>query len=405
MPTPPPTDVRHADRAVAEYGDLGRAWVAAKAQGDPPADAFATDLRRLGHRRGMALLRQAIESGIGSVEGAPDSLRELFADLDAEPDWVDHGRLDRAGEVLVRQSLQFGLVLGSVSLVSGYANPAAALPLVLTGRYADQAGVRSLEVGAWLREILAPGGLRRDGLGFERTVRVRVIHALVRQHLDAQPQWDHHRLGRPINQADMAFTLTEFGVLTLEAMGRLGVDLTAQEVDDLALLWRYVGHLSGVGPVLLPHTMADQSRLGDLYHLTRPGADETSRRLVHGLLEDFLVPEVALLLPAPLRGQARAVTAGVIRGLVGDDLADELEVPPSSYGRALPVVAAATRISTRAQDALPGGRARRTRRGYRYRDTQERRLRERLGVSHDLVDSAPDAPGSHPAGPPAGPRS
>ena len=112
------------------------------------------------------------------------------------PAWVDFDQLDRAATHLVRNGLQYGLVLAAAALMVGYTNPAAARPLVLTGRLVHNAGVRNLEVGDWLREVTTPGGLRRHGLGFERTVRVRLIHAHVRRHLTGHRDWDPTRSAR-----------------------------------------------------------------------------------------------------------------------------------------------------------------------------------------------------------------
>ena len=53
------------------------------------ADACADDAVRIGRGRYMRLLREALGSGIRTVPDAPDSIRALFAELDAVPGWVD----------------------------------------------------------------------------------------------------------------------------------------------------------------------------------------------------------------------------------------------------------------------------------------------------------------------------
>ena len=228
-----PTHARNVDLAVERHGDVGRAWVEGLWQGDPLADAFEADLAVMRRGPGMRMLRQAIEGGIDSVEAPPESLVALFAELDVVPDWVDFDQLDRAGDHLARNSLQLGLVLAAASLMVGYTNPAAAYPLILTGRLVDNAGMRNLEVGDWLREVTTHGGMRRDGLGFERTVRVRVIHAMVRRHVSGRPEWDSAVLGTPVSQPYMAHTLSEFGSIALAGMDLLGARYTSDELDDI----------------------------------------------------------------------------------------------------------------------------------------------------------------------------
>lgn len=387
-----PSHARNVDEAAAAHGEVGRAWVLGLWQGDPLADAFAEDLVALGRGRGKRLLHAAIEDDISSVDDPPDSLVALFAELDAVPPWVDLEQLDRAGDHLARNSLQLGLVLAAASLMVGYTNPAAAYPLILTGRLVDNAGMRNLEVGDWLREVTTPGGMRRDGLGFERTVRVRVIHAMVRRHLAGRPEWDAAVLGTPISQPYMAHTLSEFGSIALTGMHLLGARYTADELADIYALWRYVGHLSGVSEALLPVDEADQRRIEELYQLTRPPVDDDSRALVSGLVNDYLVPEVAELLPARMpaaRSVATTYVNGMIRAVVGDRLADELGIDESRFKHVVPALGHVTAAAYGARQLVPGGRSRRVERGRRYRSEQEQRLRVKYAMVHDLVDASP----------------
>lgn len=396
----PPGCTRHAAQARARHGALGQAWLDGLWQGDPLADAVVAEVDRVGHGAMMRMVSVALADGIDAVEGAPASLRELFAVLDDEPEWVDHAQLDRAGDHLARHATPYGIVLAAASLMVGYTNPAAARPLVLTGRLVEHAGVRNLEVGDWLREVMARGGLRRHGRGFERTVRVRLIHALVRRHLLRGGEWDTAELGTPISQPYMAHTLAEFGVIALDGMAVLGARHTPEERADIDALWRYVGHLSGVAPSLLPATSAAQGRIRELYQLTRPPVDDDSRALVDSLVTDYLVPEVAALLPLQPPGTttvARAYVNGLIRAVVGHDLADELGIGRSPLVAPIRVAGEVTAAVQAGFRRVPGVRGWQTRRGRATQARQEARLRARYGMAHELVDTA-EAP-DHPAAP------
>ncbi|WP_110181625.1 oxygenase MpaB family protein [Nocardioides solisilvae] len=185
-----PTSVRFADEARPRFPTLAPTYLAAMRDGDPLADAFVADFPTLGRGRAMRMLRTACREGIGAVPDAPASLRALFAELDAVPDWVDLDEIDETARHLGRYTRQAGIVLGAASLVSGYANSAASRPLEMTGRYLDDAGARTIEVGSWLVEATRAGGLHRHAPGFELTVRVRLIHALVRAALRDDERWD-----------------------------------------------------------------------------------------------------------------------------------------------------------------------------------------------------------------------
>lgn len=388
--------VPRADAAIRRYGRRGRQWVDGVLATDPAADAVVAAFADLPSGAGMAMFRAAVQGGIEAVPDAPPALVAFFAEVDNEPDWVDHDRLDRAAGHLVRHATTYGIVLGAASLTAGAMNAAAGMPLVLTGRYIEQAAVRSLEVGSWLETILTPGGLRRDGAGFATTLRVRMIHAFVRRHLWESGDWDTRSWGAPIPQSFMAFTIVEFGHIALAAMKRLGVRYTEAELDDIYHFWRYVGLLNGVSPELSPVDETDHIRLERLYALTAVDPDDGDRAFVRALTHDYLAVEIANLLP--VRG-GHAVGVAVINGLNrafrGDGDATKLGVPdtvlkhlPSVIG---PVVGGVNRVL----GSVPGVNDWRTSRalaGYRHLIAAQR---ARYGMTHDLVDAAPDRAG-HP---------
>jgi hypothetical protein len=320
----------------------------------------------------------------------------LIAQVREEPPWLDRDALDRAADVLVRYSAQWGLVLGAASLLRGADNHVAAMPLLLTGRYGDEPARRSIEVGAWLSQVVRPGGMAIDAEGFRHTVRVRMIHAHVRSYVRRAHPWDDAAWGVPVPQPYMAFTLAEFGHISLEAMSRLGVRLRDDELADIYHLWRYVGHVIGVDADLNPVDEADHVRIEELYRLTSPGPDQYSRDFCRALTEDYLAPQLASMLVGPeaLRQDlARRTMYGMSRVFLGDEAADSLGVPD---GAAKHVLRAARPVLLGLDQARLRvlGRERVTARGYVARDRELARLRAEEGMTHDLVDSVPGAVGS-----------
>lgn len=391
--------MQNADAAIRRYGQFGRDWVDGTRIADPLADAVVADFADLPRGEGMAMFRVAAQCGIDEVADAPESLRALFAEVDDEPSWLDHTKLDRACGHLVRHMASYGVVLGAASLTAGAMNSVAGKPLVLTGRYASQAAVRSLEVGSWLEEILKPGGLRRSGGGFVTTLRVRLIHAFVRRHLLTETDWDSESWGAPIPQSYMAFTIVEFGRIALAAMRRLGVRYTADELDDIFHLWRYVGLLNGVTETLNPANEFDQIRIAELYALTAVDPDADDREFVRALTHDYLAHEIAELLPFAAEWKtpaAIAIVNGMTRAFLGDEAATKLGVP-DTWLKHLPTVLGPTLgTANRVLAAIPGVTELRTRRAVDTHGVALAQQRQRYGVTHDLVDAAPDS-GGHPA--------
>jgi mpaB/rubber oxygenase-like protein len=386
----PPTALRRTDEAVLRHGTHGRTWLDAMWDADPLADAVAAD------RAAVRQVRTLMTDGLGAVTDPAPAVAALLEQLTTPPDWLDLDRLDRASDVLVRYTAQWALVLGAASLLAGADNWIAAKPLLLTGRYGNQPAVRSIEVGEWLSHVVAPGGMVVDAPGFQHTVRVRMIHAHVRRHIQAHAEWDDDAWGVPIPQPYMAFTMAEFGHISLSAMARLGVRLRDDELDDIYHLWRYVGHVIGVDPMLNPVSEADHVRIEDLYHLTSPGPDEYSREFCRALTEDYLAPQLAGSLPGPARFRedpARRTMYGMSRVFLGDEAADSLGVPDGSAKhvvRALrPFLYGLDQTRLRAL-----GRRRVTARGYAHRASEMARLKAENAMTHDLVDSVPGAVGS-----------
>ncbi len=372
----PPTALPGAVEAVARYGDFGRVWLEGMWRGDPLADAVAAD--------GAGLVRRALADGVEALDDPPAPLVALFAELDAPPAWIDRDRCDRAADHLARQTREFGFVLGAASLPTGAQNAVASKPLTFTGRYAGDAAVRSLEVASWLTAVTTRGGLDRDAAGFERTVRVRMIHAHVRRHLRRHPEWDGEAWGVPIAQPYMAFTLAEFCSIALRAMARLGARYTDCELEDIHHLWRCVGHLVGVEPDLLPVGAADYERIEHLYALTSPGPSESDRDFVRALTE-FQAAEMGRFLPRRLA--PRRMVHGLQRELIGEAVADQLAIPRTRWQYLPRLVGPPIAAAYAAHDALvPGGRSRRTARAYRRRAAEVRRMRRKYDVVQELVD-------------------
>jgi hypothetical protein len=333
----PPACYRNAERAEARFGDLARRYAAALSESDDVGDAALAALDPLGGE-GMDVLEAALA---GDVDAAPEPLRELFEAAGAPPFPVDHDQLDRGARALLRHGVPYAAATRQ-SLFWGYINGAAIKPLAWTGemRQSDAALRRLVETGDWLVAVISPGGLRPHGAGWQKTLRVRLLHARVRARLLASGRWDAAAWGAPLNKADSSFTLLEFTWMPLKLLRDLGFAYTAEEVTAIYALWRYVGHLVGVPPDLNGAGEREAVRLLELRELTVGPPDAQSLELVRALLDSNVDPD-ATALQRRVGRWLEALDRAIARRHLPPGYADALQIAPTHAERVVPAIAAA----------------------------------------------------------------
>lgn len=250
-PAPPPEVV---DTFASMYFDA-----------DPVAEAFVEECYvGRGSAAGRAMLDLAIERGVEAVPDPPASLVRLFEDVEREPPWVDHERVERGARVFRRYGPDVFRFAGAITLF-GYAESSVAKPLALSGGYVgDSTRRRFLETAAFWIAVSEPGGLARHAPGWASALRVRVMHVFVRRRLLAHPEWDLAAWGAPINQADATLTLMGGSFAPGVLMRAMGYRPTRDDIEAMMHFWRYVGHLMGVRPRWYPATLEEATQLSFL---------------------------------------------------------------------------------------------------------------------------------------------
>ncbi|WP_200827138.1 oxygenase MpaB family protein [Thermomonospora echinospora] len=383
-----PGDIRATPSQLAAFRSFAQA-------GDPPADAVVEMMARLPGGAGRRLFEQAVEKGIDALGDPPRELVEFFAAVDAVPYWVDPDLLDRGARVVGRTGLLgLTMVMPCASLYGGYLASRANKTLMRTGYLDTMAPRRLAETAGWWVDVTTPGGLGRFEAGFQGTLRVRLMHAQVRAAMRRRDDWDHDTWDAPVNQVQLAGTLLLFSHVMLLGSRALGFQFSAADQAAVRHLWRYVGHLMGVDPGLLPATAADAWRLYWLEAATEFLPDEDSRRLGRALM-DAAAP---LLLTSrwqdsvPARHALTNYLFAYSRLILGRRNADFLGAPDNRLYRAAVLGTAATVFAAEsARRVIPGVTGLCERLGQRQRTTMVRRLiREQHG---DRSHSRYDTPG------------
>ncbi|NUS45031.1 MAG: DUF2236 domain-containing protein [Mycobacteriaceae bacterium] len=352
--------------------------------GDPPMDELVAWMHHEGMARTRPLFDRALQRGIATVPDAPAPLRRFFGAVETPPEWVDQDRVRRGAQVFRAGGADGLYIARDVSFLGGYLASGFNQTLIRTGAMEKGPARRFAETLQWALDVTADGGMDRLGPGYRSTIHVRLIHALVRRHVAALPDWQSDRWGLPINQTDMAATLV--GALIAPFVGGIvfGIVPTRTACDDAAHLTRYVGWLMGVDEPRLPTTFRDGIRI--LHHslaaITNP--DETTPQLALPMADDprhWHYPALPALRGSIARSQHLSIATLFLGPAAMKRLGLPAWTPPWYPALRLPVNA----LHSLAIRVRPGGPERAAGRGRRQ---QEAFLRTLVGSDPAVIGAA-----------------
>ena len=299
-------------------------YVAHTLIGDPEADELMEELAPLGQEELGRLIEIGMNGDEQALREAPAVLREFFESCAAPPDWLDlPGHTPGIRMFHRNSSLMLGAMVAG-TLVEGFATNIAK-SFFITGKIRDQ-GIRRLKQNnRHMFEIFLPGGLERDGDGWKLSVRIRLVHAMVRRLLDGSDDWDEEAWGTPVSAAHTGFAITAFSARSLRHLKRLGAQFTDEERASFMQVWRYSGHLMGIPETILFRDEADALETFRVGLACEPDAELESISLANALVNSS--PLIAgVTEPAERRKLAHYVYR-VSRALIGPQVADQLMFP------------------------------------------------------------------------------
>ncbi|MFA5121601.1 oxygenase MpaB family protein [Zavarzinia sp.] len=270
--------------SVEDWRELGQALT----RGDPAADALVAWMADYGPVPARALFERALAEGIDALPDAPVPLRDFFRTAEADPPWLDRALLERGAEACRLCGNVGSQVLRDGALMGGYQAAGLNRVLMLTGALEKGAGKRIAETSQWWMDCTAPGGMACFGTGWRQSLRVRLVHTLVRRHVAALPGWDPAQDGTPINQMDMAATQLAFSALFLVGARALGILLSAADGRAVMHLMRYAGWLMGIEERFLPDSEQEGRRLLYQMGLSLTAPDDSGPRLARALADEPL---------------------------------------------------------------------------------------------------------------------
>jgi hypothetical protein len=280
----------HADNAIAAIlGPWSRD--ADTAERLRRVDALNAVIRRWQDNASVADWR-ADEHAAGGI-GEP--LQQFLTAAQELPPWADRDRIARAEQMFADYGALSVTILFCASLPECYVVPDLAQVLHATGQLEDRCDHRIRSTGAMIFPVMMAGGLTRpDGNGVAQILKVRLIHATVRNLiLRASPEiavaalragtplegsdvipalgrahqgdsmgralhvhgWDLGACALPSNQEELAYALLTFSYVFLRSMRRLGIAFRTQQEEDYLHAWNVAGHFLGIRRELMVDTM------------------------------------------------------------------------------------------------------------------------------------------------------
>ena len=330
-----PSDyVESYERARRADPERARNYIVHTMIADPVCDEMMMQLGEVPLRDADRFIRAAIENPDDpSLDDAPAGVHAFIEELETVPDWVDYDEFADGIRAFHRDSSAcLAAMLGGV-LVEGFSTTIAK-SFFITGRLRDQ-GVRRLrQNNRHMIEILLPGGLETRGDGWRLSVRIRLVHAKVRQLFNDSDEWDSAAQGVPLSAAQVGYALTSFSARMLQHMKGLGASYDDTERDGFMAVWRYSGYLMGIPETILYHDYDDALELFRVGGLCEPDPGMESVVLANSLVNS--APVVAgITEPAARRKLAKYVFL-VSRAMIGNPMADNLQYPPNHTFGVLP---------------------------------------------------------------------
>ena len=291
--------------------------------GDPSADALIDRVAATGiiGELNRSLARWD-RNDLDPPDDLPDFVREWLLEHAVLPEWADPALLARAHQLFLDHGPMIGLVGLTSSFAWMYACPHGAEVMARSGRFKELTSRRIAETIQYIFSVAETGAFSPEGRGITMSAKVRLIHATVRWSMRQQGyQGEEGRA--PISQLHVISTALSLGPKLIDDLGKLGVDVTPEEADAWAHLWRLCGVLLGGEEAYLPvghdEGLAQVDRVLD----REKGASEAGRLLTRQLLKFF---------NEMLPGRAfDGIPVAVIRFLLDDERCEMLGVPDSRW--------------------------------------------------------------------------
>jgi endo-cleaving rubber dioxygenase len=294
--------------------------------GDPAADRVVATLEERGQLPAVnKLLRKWVYNDSPLPSGLPSELVYFIDKARQLPSWADLTRITAAA--------QFGKANMSYLALAysmGVSTTAFTFP-ILASVFDPNVGInldfqkRLLGSLKLISGVYDPNAFAAHGQIIPDLVKVRLMHAAVRDYLDAS-RWDMAKWGVAISQEAMLVETWLFGVDALNIMQKMGVQIPLDVAADFLHTWRVEGAMLGVPAGAMPADIPTATALLSQLEDRNQWASPQGRYLTHSFID-----QASKYMSGPGGVDISPILISVIRCVLGSRDADMLAVPKSLW--------------------------------------------------------------------------
>jgi endo-cleaving rubber dioxygenase len=292
--------------------------------GDPAADRVVAALEARGDlSRVNALLRTWVYNDQPLPSGLPSDLVAFISKARQLPSWADMSKITAAA--------QFGqahMSYLSLAYSMGVSTEAFTFP-ILASVFDPNVGIyldfqkRLLGSLKLISGVYDPNAFGPHGQIIPDLVKVRLMHAAVRDYLDAS-RWDFSRWGVAISQEAMLLETLLNGLFPLDVLQAFGVQIPTGIASDFLFTWRVEGAMLGLQA--MPAELSTDTALFQQLQARDQAPSPQGRYLLNSFID-----QASKYLDGPGGVDISPILVAVIRCVIGPRLADMIGVPSSLW--------------------------------------------------------------------------
>lgn len=260
----------------------------------------------------------------------PVYIQDYFTQTSVLPPWADAALMEKGSLFFDKHAENIILMLSFLSLPYCYANAKGAKVLSASQRIGHQTKKRLYETAQYIFDVATSNAFDAKGAAFISIQKVRLMHATIRHYIRKSGTWDTATFGEPVNQEDLLMTHLSFSFVVLQGLRKIGISIAKEEAKAYLHLWKVISYLMGVEENLLTDSELDSYKADLLIQQRHFRKSEEGTFLTYALLT-FLEESI---LEAPNQNPlltAKGFVPSYARFVLGEKLADLLEIPPANW--------------------------------------------------------------------------